>query len=139
MGVQIPSGPKTVHRHVKSGKSASQNATGELIYTITNAKISSKDYNLAKYVAFFYRHRWQIESNFREIKQNFLGRTTSVRYSIKYFYFMFANVLLNYWILVNLLLELLCRFKGKDGIATYFFSSVMNEGRLPPDSLGAQS
>ncbi len=111
---------------------AVKKATGELIYTITNMKISSKDYNLAKYVAFFYRYRWQIETNFREIKQNFLGRTTSVRYAVKYFYFMFANVLFNFWILVNVLLELIYGFKGKDGIATYFFSSVLNVWKPPP-------
>ncbi len=111
---------------------AARKASGELIYTITNIKMTVKDYNLAKYVAFFYRYRWQIESNFREIKQNFLGRTTSVRYAVKYFYFMFANVLFNFWILVNLLLEKLYGFKGKDGIATYFFSSVLNIWKPPP-------
>ncbi|MCL4400690.1 transposase [Candidatus Parvarchaeota archaeon] len=110
---------------------AARKASGELIYTITNIKMTVKDYNLAKYVAFFYRHRWQIESNFREIKQNFLGRTTSVRYVVKYFYFMFANVLFNFWILVNVLLELLYGFKGKDGIATYFFASVLNNWGSP--------
>lgn len=112
---------------------AVKRADGDLIYTITNMKMGAKDYNMAKYVAFFYKHRWQIESNFREIKQNFLGRTTSVRYAVKYFYFMFANVLFNYWILVNALLELIYGFKGKDGIATYFFSSVLNRSG-PPDN-----
>ena len=48
-----------------------------------------------------YKRRWNIETGFRVIKHEFMARTTSRRYKIRMFLFMFSMLLYNVWVIVN--------------------------------------
>lgn len=47
-------------------------------------------------VALLYRKRWQIETNFRE-QNNFLFKTKTLNFTIRYFAFVLAGLLFNLW------------------------------------------
>jgi putative transposase len=53
-----------------------------------------------------YAKRWGIETSYR-VKQDFKARTTSKRYVIRLFYFLFSACLYNLWILVNIIVGML--------------------------------
>jgi hypothetical protein len=48
-----------------------------------------------------YKRRWNIETGFRVIKHEFMAKTTSRRYKIRMFLFMFSMLLYNIWVIVN--------------------------------------
>ena len=56
----------------------------------------------ATWLAEEYRKRWGIETGYR-IKKSFLPRTTSKDYRIRLFYFLYAVLLYNLWILADVL------------------------------------
>ena len=49
-----------------------------------------------------FRKRWGIETSYRMVNQ-FLSKTTSKNYTIRMFYFFFACIMYNAWVLFNLL------------------------------------
>ena len=51
-----------------------------------------------------YRRRWGIENSYKTIKE-FLARTTSKTYVVRLFYFGFAVLLYNCWLLVDVLVR----------------------------------
>ena len=51
-----------------------------------------------------YRRRWGIENSYKTIKE-FLARTTSKTYVVRLFYFVFAVLLYNCWLLVDVLVR----------------------------------
>lgn len=51
-----------------------------------------------------YRRRWGIENSYKTIK-NFLAWTTSKDYSVRLFYFGFAALLYNMWLLVDFIVQ----------------------------------
>lgn len=53
----------------------------------------------------YYKRRWNIEIAFRDSKQ-FLARTTSKHYEIRYFYCLIAIILYNLWILAESLFSI---------------------------------
>ncbi len=60
-----------------------------------------------------YRKRWGIETSFRVIKNDFLPRTCSRRYPLRLFYFLFAALLYDLWLLCNIMPEFIGLFRGK--------------------------
>lgn len=60
-----------------------------------------------------YRKRWGIETSFRVIKNDFLPKTCSRRYPLRLFYFLFAALLYDLWLLCNVMPEFIRLFSGK--------------------------
>ncbi|XRG94197.1 hypothetical protein V5735_19990 [Haladaptatus sp. SPP-AMP-3] len=52
-----------------------------------------------------YRRRWQIESEYKSIKNDFLAKTSSKDYRVRLLYFVFAVLLHNIWRLTDFLLK----------------------------------
>jgi IS4 transposase len=50
--------------------------------------------------------RWNIETGYRVQKNKFLPKTTSKNYNVRLFLFLFLELLLNYWMLVNVRISL---------------------------------
>jgi putative transposase len=68
------------------------------MYFITSSNVSEKN---AGRFAELYRKRWGIETSYR-VKGDFRPKTTSRRYVIRLFYFMFSTCLYDLWVLANL-------------------------------------
>jgi hypothetical protein len=82
-----------------------------------------------------YSRRWQIENEYKSLKNDFLAKTSSKDYRVRLFYFMFAVLLYNIWRLTNFLLK-----AGVDGEMEY--APVLTAGEcveivvsalIPPD------
>ncbi len=69
----------------------------------TNEEYNENDVNMAERLSDLYKKRWGIESSYRVIK-SYLPKTTSKNYLIRLFYFMFAVLLYNMWILADILI-----------------------------------
>ena len=76
--------------------------TGEWVLYATN--IEDADEN-PKGWAERYARRWAIETNYRVIKDDFLARTTSKKFSVRVFYWLFAVMLYNAWVLLDVFLR----------------------------------
>ena len=94
--------------------------------TEDNAKILFKEYG----------KRWGIETSYR-VKGDFKARTTSKKYVVRLFYFMFSSCLYNLWILANILvgLAILKFIPNKPfitakmfGVMLYTFCSLIDPG-----------
>ena len=75
---------------------------GEKYYFATNIPTRSDDLIFAFRIKDLYRRRWQIESGYRTKKYAFLPKTTSKNYTVRYFYFMMAVILYNYWVIADI-------------------------------------
>ena len=82
-----------------------------------------------------YSRRWQIENEYKSIKNDFLAKTYSKDYRVRLFYFVFAVLLYNIWRLTDFLLK-----AGVDGEMEY--APVLTAGEcveivvsalIPPD------
>jgi hypothetical protein len=82
-----------------------------------------------------YSRRWQIENEYKRIKNDFLAKTSSKDYRVRLFYFVFAVLLYNIWRLTDFLLK-----AGVDGEMDY--APVLTAGEcveliasalIPPD------
>jgi putative transposase len=71
----------------------------------TNEDYDSKEIDLLEKIFDLYGKRWGIESSYR-VKKQYLPKTTSKNYLIRLFYFMFAVLLYNLWILADILIWL---------------------------------
>ncbi len=71
----------------------------------TNEEYDPNDVELLDTLFDQYDKRWGIESSYR-VKKQYLPKTTSKNYMIRLFYFMFAVLLYNLWILADILLWL---------------------------------
>jgi putative transposase len=69
----------------------------------TNLRVTKDN---AKILFQEYGKRWGIETSYR-VKQDFKARTTSKKYVVSFFYFMFSACLYNLWILANILVGFL--------------------------------
>ncbi len=79
----------------------------------------------ARYLFDLYGKRWGIETSYR-VKQDFKARTTSKRYVVRFFYFMFSACLYNLWILANILVGLaVLKFIPKEPFITAKMFGVM--------------
>lgn len=52
-----------------------------------------------------YRQRWTIENQYKSIKENFLPKTATKDYRIRFLYFVIGVILHNVWRLSNFLLR----------------------------------
>ena len=52
-----------------------------------------------------YSRRWQIENEYKSLKNDFLAKTSSKDYRVRLFYFVFAVLLYNIWRLTDFLLK----------------------------------
>ena len=68
---------------------------------ITNKAVNDRE---AKSTVSRYRRRWGIKNSYKTIKE-FLARTTSKTYVVRLFYFAFAVLLYNCWLLVDVLVR----------------------------------
>lgn len=83
--------------------------------TEDNAKILFREYG----------KRWGIETSYR-VKQDFKARTTSKKYVVRFFYFMFSACLYNLWILANIMVGLtILKFIPKEPFITAKMFGVM--------------
>jgi putative transposase len=69
---------------------------------VTNLNLGYKRRFSALYE--LYGRRWNIETSYRILDHDFKARTTSKRYVVRLFYFLFCVFLYNLWILSNILL-----------------------------------
>jgi len=99
----------------------------------TNLKVTEDN---AKILFQEYGKRWGIETSYR-VKQNFKARTTSKKYVVRLFYFMYSSCLYNLWILANIVVGLaLLKFIPKEpfitakmfGVMLYTFCSLIDPG-----------
>jgi hypothetical protein len=68
----------------------------------TNLRVSAEE---AESVCRRYSSRWQIENEYKSIKNDFLAKTSSKDYRVRLFYFVFAVLLYNIWRLTDFLLK----------------------------------
>ena len=88
----------TVTRVVTPPKEGS----GDEYFTyITNRTLTKRS---AQRIAKAYERRWGIETSFRVVL-DFLPRTASMDFALRIFYFSFATLFYNMWVLVNLLVR----------------------------------
>ena len=88
----------TVTRVVTPPKEGS----GDEYFTyITNRTLTKRS---AQRIAKSYERRWGIETSFRVVL-DFLPRTASMDFALRMFYFSFATLFYNMWVLVNLLVR----------------------------------
>jgi len=109
----------------------STKADGTTVFA-TNLPIGPEE---AKSFCRRYSRRWQIENEYKSIKNDFLAKTSSKDYRVRLFYFVFAVVLYNIWRLTDFLLK-----ADVDGEMDYAPMLTANEcvelvasGLIPPD------
>lgn len=71
----------------------------DILYYCTNMDIPSD--HLEEVIA-VYRKRWTIENAFKSQKLEFLGKTYSIDFAIRFFFWVLATLLYNVWVLCNL-------------------------------------
>jgi len=71
----------------------------------TNIDMNENEGIFAKNIAAIYRYRSAIESNYRVKKGTFRAKTTSKRYRVRLFYFLYSVALYNIWILLNIIIS----------------------------------
>ncbi|WP_162562627.1 transposase [Salinigranum rubrum] len=76
--------------------------TGEWVVYVTNIEEAGDD---PKTWAEIYARRWAIETNYRVVKNDFLAKTTSRKFSVRVFYWLFAVMLYNAWVLLDVFLR----------------------------------
>lgn len=76
--------------------------------------------NLSDVIEIF-RRRWGIETSYRMINQ-FLPKTTSKHYHIRIFYFYFACMMYNAWVLFNLIKN---NLKNSSNMPVLFFKNLL--------------
>ena len=76
--------------------------TGEWVLYATNIEGAEKN---PKDWAERYARRWAIETNYRVVKNDFLANTTSREFSVRTFYWLFAVMLYNAWVLLDVFLR----------------------------------
>ena len=124
--------------HVESGTHSMQflyvpstSGEGTTVFA-TNLRVGPKE---AESFCRRYSRRWQIENEYKSIKNDFLAKTSSKDYRVRLFYFVFAVLLYNIWRLTDFLLK-----AGVDGEMEY--APVLTAGEcveivvsalIPPD------
>ncbi|MFY4814918.1 transposase [Haloarcula sp. AONF1] len=124
--------------HVESGSHSMQflyvpstSGEGTTVFA-TNLRVGPEE---AESFCRRYSRRWQIENEYKSIKNDFLAKTSSKDYRVRLFYFVFAVLLYNIWRLTDFLLK-----AGVDGEMDY--APVLTAGEcveliasalIPPD------
>ncbi|UCF12295.1 MAG: transposase [Thermoplasmatales archaeon] len=102
----------------------------------TNEEYDENDVNLAERLFNLYGKRWGVETSYKVKKHSYLPKTTSKKYLIRLFYFMFSVLLYNLWILADILIWLaLFGFIKTDHLVTSkLFGTILYT--VDPDSGG---
>lgn len=81
------------------------------------------------YLYKLYGKRWNIETSYRLMDHDFKARTTSKRYVVRLFYFLFCVLLYNLWILSNMILAswMLKFIPKRPMVSTKYFGKVFVE------------
>ncbi|KTG10658.1 transposase [Haloprofundus marisrubri] len=124
--------------HIESGEHSMQflyvpstKGDGTAVFA-TNLRVGPKE---AESFCQRYSRRWQIENEYKSIKNDFLAKTSSKDYRVRLFYFVFAVLLYNIWRLTDFLLK-----AGVDGEIGY--APILTAGEcveivvsalIPPD------
>jgi hypothetical protein len=94
--------------HVESGEHSMQflyvpstKSDGTAVFA-TNLRVGPEE---AESFCRRYSRRWQIENEYKSIKNDFLAKTSSKDYRVRLFYFVFAVLLYNIWRLTDFLLK----------------------------------
>ena len=94
--------------HVESGEHSMQflyvpstKGEGTTVFA-TNLRVGPEE---AESFCRRYSRRWQIENEYKSIKNDFLAKTSSKDYRVRLFYFVFAVLLYNIWRLTDFLLK----------------------------------
>lgn len=84
------------------------------------------------YIYKLYSKRWGIEVSYRKLKHDFMPMTTSQKYNIRLFYFLFSCCLYNMWVMVNLFvgLSLYGRFMEKKIVDSDVFIIAFLKARM---------
>ncbi len=70
----------------------------------TNIEFNEQDVGFSNYLFNLYGKRWGVETTYRVLKHTFWAKTTSKNYYIRLFYFLFACLLYNLWILGDVII-----------------------------------
>jgi len=70
-----------------------------------------------------YSRRWQIEAEYKSLKNDFLGKTSSKDYRVRLFYFVFAVLLYNIWRMTSFLLQ-----AAVSSVEEFEYSPVLTAG-----------
>jgi len=82
----------------------SETYKGKRVAIATNMKIEGGELvSLYKNYHNTYKKRWGIEISYKNIKLDFLPKTTSNNYRIRFFYFLLSVLLYNSWILIDII------------------------------------
>jgi hypothetical protein len=81
---------------------ADSDIEGEWAVYVTNIENADEK---PKHWAEAYANRWAIETNYRVIKEDFLAKTTSKEFEVRLFYWLFAVMLYNAWVLLDVFLR----------------------------------
>ncbi|MFC6722962.1 transposase [Halobium palmae] len=105
-GREVAVEPASVHLDVGSHPMRflyvpSTKSDGTAVFA-TNIRVSADE---AEAVCRRYSSRWQIENEYKSIKNDFLAKTSSKDYRVRLFYFVFAVLLHNIWRLTDFLLK----------------------------------
>ncbi len=97
-------------------------------YFVTNVSVTE---TTAVGLADQYRRRWGIETSYRVIG-DFLAKTTSTSFSVRLFYFQFAVMLSNLWVLVNALVTVVIEAEADRPVITGRVFGRLLDTRWPP-------
>ena len=92
--------PRDHHSDRSSGEDLDKESAETVVF-ITNKTLRDRR---VKSTISWYRRRWGIENSYKTIKE-FLAQTTSKTYVVRLFYFAFAVLLYNCWLLVDVLVR----------------------------------
>jgi len=70
----------------------------------TNIEFNEQNVGFSNYLFNLYGKRWGVETTYRVLKHTFWAKTTSKNYFIRLFYFLFACLMYNLWILGDVLI-----------------------------------
>lgn len=109
----------------------SQEGDGTAVF-VTNRSVKPSE---AETFCERYSQRWQIENEYKSIKNDFLAKTASKDYRVRLFYFVFAALFYNIWRLTDLLLK--ATVSGKidhaPELTAGVFMEVVNSALVPAD------
>lgn len=76
-----------------------------------------------------YGKRWNIETSYRLMDHDFKARTTSKKYVVRLFYFLYCVLLYNLWTLINVILAswMLRIIPKKPMVSAKYFGKVFLE------------
>lgn len=113
---------------------------GEKVIFSTNWDINE---NLTQYLFKYYNSkgfsaRWSIENVFKTITHDFKIKTTSTNYQIRLFEFLYANMLYNSWITVNLFINIILygKTKQKSIITAKTFIRILHQKEKNKEKIG---